>query len=140
VPGQTGLWEAYRHECIALGKPDPGPETSLGPVFLWVAEDVEAAWQMLMPHVLNQITEYAGFMRESYGQDIGPYRGAADPAAVRANPAYRVLTPEEAISLGNSLGSSGRLYVSPLLGGVPIDAAWRMLRLFDLKVRPHLPA
>lgn len=139
VPGQMGLWEAYRRECIALGKPDPGPETPLGPVFLWIAEDVEAAWQMLMPHVLNQITEYARFMGESYAQDIGPYRGATDPAAVRANPAYRVLTPDEAIALGHSLGGSGRLYVSPLLGGLPIDAAWRMLKLFDSRVRPHLP-
>src|SRR5574340_91815 len=40
VPHSPELWDAYRQARVALGKPDPGPPPKLGPVFLWVAEDV----------------------------------------------------------------------------------------------------
>ena len=139
LPFDPELWEPFRVECIALGKPDPGPAQPRGPVFLWVAEDVEAAWDMLMPHILSQIEEYAGFTTEAYGEAAGPYRGVVDPAAARANPAYRVMTPDAVVALGRELGSDGLLLFNPLMGGIPIHEAWRMLRLFETKVLPHLP-
>ena len=139
TPHDAALWEPYRAECRALGKPDPGPMQPLGPVFLWVAEDVEAAWRILMPHVLGQIEEYVQFTVEGYGEARGPYRGGVSPAQARANPAYRVLTPEEAIALGQRLGPRGLLLLNPLMGGIPVHEAWRMLRLFETRVLPHLP-
>ena len=60
------------------------------------AEDVEAAWKMLTPHILSQIEEYASFTVEFYGEQAGPYKGEIDPQAIRNNPAYRVMTPAEA--------------------------------------------
>ncbi|MFN8626711.1 MAG: LLM class flavin-dependent oxidoreductase [Candidatus Binatia bacterium] len=139
VPHSPELWDAYRNACIALGKADPGPLPKLGPVFLWVAQDVEAAWKMLMPHVLSQIQEYGQFTHEGYGEARGPYRGEVTEAAARTNPAYQVLTPEQAIGLGRQLGSSGMLLFNPLMGGIPVYEAWRMLRLFESKVKPFLP-
>lgn len=139
VPHDARLWEPYRQECLALGKPDPGPAKLLGPVFLWIAEDVEAAWKMLMPHVLSQMDEYGKFTTEGHGEARGPYRGEVNAAAARANPAYKVLTPEQAIALGKSLGPSGLLLFNPLMGGIPPHEAWRMLRLFESSVQPFLP-
>jgi alkanesulfonate monooxygenase SsuD/methylene tetrahydromethanopterin reductase-like flavin-dependent oxidoreductase (luciferase family) len=139
LPFDPELWEPYRQECLALGKPDPGPVQPRGPVFLWVAEDVEAAWAMLMPHVLSQIEEYGSFTIEAYGEAAGPYRGQVDPASARRNPAYQVLTPEELILLGRSLGPNGLLLFNPLMGGIAVHEAWRMLKLFEAKVLPHLP-
>ncbi|MCB1676130.1 MAG: LLM class flavin-dependent oxidoreductase [Halioglobus sp.] len=139
VPGNTALWEPYRQECLALGKPDPGPARPLGPIFLWIAEDVEAAWHMLMPHVLSQIAEYGQFTREGYGEARGPYRGTVSAAAARANPAYQVLTPQQVIALASSLGPQGVLFFNPLMGGIPVREAWRMLRLFEQQVKPYLP-
>lgn len=138
-PHDPALWEPYRAECRVLGKPDPGPAQPLGPVFLWVAEDVDAAWQMLMPYVLGQIEEYVQFTVEGYGEARGPYRGGVSPGQARANPAYRVVTPEEAIALGERLGPRGLLLLNPLMGGIPVHEAWRMLRLFETRVLPHLP-
>lgn len=139
TPHDATLWEPYRQECIACGKPDPGPAQPLGPVFLWVAEDVEAAWQMLMPHVLGQIGEYVQFTVEGYGSARGPYRGGVTAEQARRNPAYRVLTPQETVALGVELGSDGVLLLNPLMGGIPVHEAWRMIRLFESQVLPYLP-
>jgi len=139
LPFDPELWEPYRDACLALGKPDPGPVQPRGPVFLWVAEDVEASWTMLMPHILSQIEEYARFTTEAYGEASGPYRGRVDADSARQNPAYQVMTPEQVIGLGQGLGSNGLLLFNPLMGGIPIHEAWRMLRLLETRVLPHLP-
>ena len=139
TPHSEELWAPYRDECIKIGRSDPGPAKPLGPVFLWVAEDVDLAWDMLMPHVLSQIDEYAAFTTEGYGESLGPYRGGATPEEARKNPAYQVLTPEEAVSLGQSLGSRGVFLINPLMGGIAPEEAWKMLTLFDTKVQPYLP-
>lgn len=138
-PHNNALWEPYRQECLALGKHDPGPAQPLGPVFLWIAEDVEAAWNLLLPHVLSQIEEYVQFTTEGYGAAKGPYRGEISPEKARSNQAYQVLTPDEAIALGQQLGPQGLLVLNPLMGGIPVDAAWKMLGLFEDKVKPYLP-
>jgi alkanesulfonate monooxygenase SsuD/methylene tetrahydromethanopterin reductase-like flavin-dependent oxidoreductase (luciferase family) len=139
IPHDTTHWEIYRQECIAIGKPDPGPAMPLGPVFLWVAEDVEAAWKMLTPHILSQIEEYAAFTIEAYGEQAGPYKGDIDAAAIHHNPAYRVMTPTEAVELGHTLGPRGLLLFNPLMGGIAPAEAWKMLELFRTQVLPHLP-
>lgn len=139
TPHNAELWKPYREECLALGKPDPGPAQPLGPVFLWIAEDVDAAWDMLMPHVLSQIEEYVQFTTEGYGEAKGPYRGAVSPDLARNNPAYQVLTPDDAIALGQQLGPRGLLLFNPLMGGIAPAEAWKMLRRFETKVKPHLP-
>ena len=133
------LWDAYRAACLEIGKPDPGPEQARGPVFLWIAEDVDAAWNMLMPHVLGQIEEYAHFTTEAYGEPAGPYAGKPDAETARHNPAYQVLTPEQAIELGGELGADGFLLFNPLMGGIPPHEAWRMLKLLERSVMPYLP-
>lgn len=138
-PLDPRLWTPYREECIALGKPDPGPWTPYGPTFLWIAEDVEAAWRMLMPHVQSQIEEYASFTLEGMGEVKGPYRGTIEPAAVRANPMFRVLTPEQAVALAQELGPTGVLLFNPLMGGIAPAEAWKMLALFEREVLPRLP-
>jgi alkanesulfonate monooxygenase SsuD/methylene tetrahydromethanopterin reductase-like flavin-dependent oxidoreductase (luciferase family) len=139
LPFDPELWAPYRAECLALGKPDPGPVQPRGPVFLWVAEDVDAAWRRLMPHILSQIDEYGRWTAEAYGEAAGPYRGTPDPEAARNNPAYRILTPDQLVELGRRLGPDALLLFNPLMGGIPPEEAWRMLRLLQDRVLPHLP-
>jgi alkanesulfonate monooxygenase SsuD/methylene tetrahydromethanopterin reductase-like flavin-dependent oxidoreductase (luciferase family) len=136
LPFDPELWEPYREACRELGKPDPGPAEPRGPVFLWVAEDVEAAWRMLMPHIMSQIEEYGRFTTEAYGEAAGPYAGTLNEAAVRNNKAYRVMTPDEAVALGRGLGPDGLMLFNPLMGGIPVQEAWRMLKLLETKVLP----
>lgn len=138
-PLDPRLWAPYREECLALGKPDPGPFPAYGPTFLWVAEDDEAAWRMLEPHVRSQIEEYGAFTREGFGEEKGPYRGRTDAASLRTNRAYRVMSPAEALALVQTLGPGGVLLLNPLLGGIAPAEAWKMLKLFEREVLPALP-
>ena len=94
---------------------------------------------MLTPHILSQIEEYASFTVEFYGVQAGPYKGEIDADAIRNNPAYRVMTPAEAVALGRSLGPRGLLLFNPLMGGIAPKEAWKMLELFRTQVLPHLP-
>lgn len=137
-PLDPRLWTPYREECLALGKPDPGAFAAYGPTFLWIARDAEAAWSMLEPHVLSQIEEYGAFTREGFGEAKGPYRGRTDPASLRGNRAYQVLSPPQLLALADTLGPDGVLLLNPLLGGIAPAEAWKMLRLFESEVLPAL--
>ena len=138
-PLDPRLWEPYRAECVLLGKPDPGVFAPFGPVFLWVSEDVDGAWDMLAPHVASQIDEYAAFTREGFGEVKGPYKGSSEATQLRANRAYRVMNPAATLALAHALGAGGVLLLNPLLGGIAPREAWKMLHLFEREVLPHLP-
>ena len=58
-PLDARLWAPYREECIKLGKADPGTYPRQGPIFLWIAEDPDKAWEQLLPHVSHQLQSYA---------------------------------------------------------------------------------
>ena len=83
------------------------------------------------------VIAYETAIQQAYGEAAGPYAGVLDPEETRNNPAYRVLTPDQAIALGQSLGPDALLLFNPLMGGIPIHEAWRMLKLFETKVLPH---
>jgi alkanesulfonate monooxygenase SsuD/methylene tetrahydromethanopterin reductase-like flavin-dependent oxidoreductase (luciferase family) len=135
-PLDPRLWTPYREECLRIGKPDPGLYPAHGPTFLWIDDDVDAAWEMLAPHVVSQIEEYGQFTREGFGEAKGPYRGATDAAALRGNRAYRVLPVAETVALAQGLGDNAVLLFNPLLGGIAPREAWKMLRRFEEHVLP----
>lgn len=137
-PLDPSLWTPYREECVKIGKPDPGPYPSQGPIFLWITDDPEAAWETLMPHVLHQIRMYERWTREAFGKAAGPYAGEPDADCARRNPAYRVLTPGQALELAESLGPDGVLYLNPLMAGIDPRYAREMLDLYEREVHPHL--
>ncbi len=137
-PLEPKLWPPYRDACIELGKADPGPYPAHGPIFLWIAKDVEAAWQRILPHALHQLRSYASWTAESFGKPAGPYAAGVTEATVREGGAYRVATPEEAIELAESLGSDGVFYLNPLLAGIAPDESWAMLRLYEREVHPYV--
>ena len=92
-----------------------------------------------MHHVVSQIEEYNAFTTEGYGEAAGPYRSGTRPEEVRNNSAYQVLTPEDTVTLGQKLGHRGVFLLNPLMGGIAPSEAWKMLELFDTKVKPYLP-
>ncbi len=138
-PLDPRLWKPYREACLELGKPDPGAYPRQGPIFLWISDDPDRAWVRLMPHVLHQIRMYARWTAEAWGKVAGPYAGEADEAAARNNPAYRVVSPEQALELADALGPDGVLYLSPLLAGIDPRESDRMLALYERSVDPYLP-
>lgn len=139
-PLDPRLWQPYRDECLKVGHPDPGPYPNQGPIFLWVSRDPEADWEWLLPHVMHQIRSYGEWTAEAFGRAAGPFKGELDAAAIRSNPAYRVLTPDETLAMADELGPTGVLYLNPLLAGIEPERARTMLDLYEREVHPYLPA
>ena len=135
-PLEPALWPPYREARIAMGEPDPGPYPTQGPIFLWIAEDVDAGWDLVLPHCLHQMRSYASWTAEAFGKPAGPYAGRVTAETVRGSDAYKVVTPDEAIALAETLGPGAVLYLNPLLAGIPPDASWAMLRLYEREVHP----
>ena len=137
-PPQGENWDVYREECVRLGKPDPGPCMRLGPPFVHVARDPDAAWAKIAPHAAHVVASYTAWTVEAYGRASGPFARGVREDDVRASGAYRVLAPDEAVALAEELGPHGVYHFTPLLGGLDPDFAWQSLRLFEDEVWPHV--
>jgi len=128
-------WELYRQSCRRFGKPDPGPPVARGPLFLWVTKDDKAdVMEQLQPHFAQQVRSYDEQNRKAGGGLVNPWELRPGRA-----PPYAIVTPEEAIALGGSLGAAGELIFQPLLSAIEPRLAWRMLELLEREVLPHLP-
>lgn len=140
-PLDARLWRPYREECLKLGKLDPGEYPAHGPIFLWIAQDPAAAWERLLPHVQHQLRSYAAWTEEAFGKPSGPYAGHEMTAeSVMQSPAYKVLTPDEALAMASDMGDHSVLYLNPLLAGIDPDYSWQMLKLYEREVHPYLGA
>jgi alkanesulfonate monooxygenase SsuD/methylene tetrahydromethanopterin reductase-like flavin-dependent oxidoreductase (luciferase family) len=130
-----GLEQTYIDECTRLGNepgmcfiPAPGSATTL-----FVADDVDRAWEQLGPFMLHDAREYASWLGDTAAASKST---ALTVDALRAEQgAYRVLTPEQAIQYARQHGA---LALHPLCGGCPPDLAWESLELVATKVLPAL--
>jgi alkanesulfonate monooxygenase SsuD/methylene tetrahydromethanopterin reductase-like flavin-dependent oxidoreductase (luciferase family) len=137
-PPQGENWDIYREECLKLGKADPGECMRLGPVFVHVTRDPDAAWQRIAPHAAHVVASYTEWTVEAYGRASGPFAKGVSQEALRDSGAYRILAPEEAVALADELGPNGVYHFTPLLGGLDPAFAWESLRLFEAEVWPHV--
>lgn len=132
-------WQPYRAECEKLGKPDPGEYPKQGPTFLWVSEDPERDWEWLTPHIVHILESYARWTAAAYGKPTGVYAGGVTAETIRKSGTYQVLTPQQTIDLMGKLGDNSSLYLTPLLSGIDPKRAWKMLKLWEREVHPHVP-
>jgi hypothetical protein len=63
-----------------------------------------------------------------------------DLDALRATGQYRVLTPDDMVAELEAQGPVGFAMFHPMVGGVPPELAWKMLKLFEAEVLPRVPA
>jgi alkanesulfonate monooxygenase SsuD/methylene tetrahydromethanopterin reductase-like flavin-dependent oxidoreductase (luciferase family) len=137
-PLEPRLWPPYREECLALGKPDPGEYRTHAPIFLWISESPEKSWDVVMPHVLHQLDSYSRWTTEAMGKPAGPYAGGMTKERVKQSPSYRVLTPDQTLELAEEIGDHSVFYLNPLLSGIAPEESWKMLRLYEQRVHPHI--
>ena len=127
------LEKIYLEECAALGRepgvcmiPPAGIVTSA-----FVAEDVDAAWAEMGPHLLHDARMYTAWLG---GGAAAVSTAATSVAELRAERgAYRIFSVAEAIDHSRQ---QGILVTQPLCGGLPPDVAWRSLRLIAEHVLP----
>ncbi len=133
LPSLDQFWPAYRDECLALGRPDPGPGTPTPPMFLHVAHDVEAAWDEVGEACLYEMNAYGRWAAESASQT--GYQPIPDVAMLRTLGLHLVLTPEQCIDHGRR---TGLLMFHPMIGGLDPEIGWSSLHLFESEVLPAL--
>ena len=121
-PGLKGFYEeqcrAHGHEPGIIQVPVRGAPTAV-----FVADDVDAAWDALGPYLLHDAIMAASY--RPHDDSVASITRADSVAALRAEDGpYRIFTPDEAAEYVRG----GRLLpLHPLCGGVPPDVAWPYL-------------
>jgi hypothetical protein len=124
---RPGLRELYAAECRAHGH-EPGPAQfpdSGAPTAVFVADDVDRAWDELGAYLLHDAMTAAAYRP---GDDtVASISRATSVEDLRASEggAYRILTLEQATEL---LRRGRSLPLLPLCGGLPPELAWPYLR------------
>lgn len=119
------LKELYETECRANGR-EPGvtqfPDVA-APTTVFVADDVDRAWDELGRHLLHDAMTAAAYR---HGDDtVASISRARSVEELRAVPGpYRIFTVDEAAAYVR--GGQG-LQLVPLCGGLPPDLAWPYL-------------
>ena len=122
-----GLQEYYDSQCRAAGHepgivqfPVPGAPTTV-----FVADDVDQAWEVLGPHLLHDAVTAASY--RPHDDSVASITRADNVTALReAEGPYRVFTMEEATDY---IRSGRPLPLHPLCGGIPPEVAWHHLEL-----------
>lgn len=139
APGGGDSWEIYREVSRQLGKPDPGPYPTSGPMFLWVTtDDKEKTLERLMPHIRHQIDGYGQWTGQDAGTGASPYSDRDLSGALEGRGNFQIMDPEEAIAFGQSLGRRGWMVFNPLMAGIEPAWAWEMLRVLEDRVFPYM--
>jgi alkanesulfonate monooxygenase SsuD/methylene tetrahydromethanopterin reductase-like flavin-dependent oxidoreductase (luciferase family) len=134
--GPAGLQEEYEAAAREAGH-EPGmclvPPVDQ-PTVVFVAEDVDRAWEELGEYLMNDVRGYAEWnVGDTTTANISLVQTHEELRA--ENRSHRILTVDEAIELvraGMPLG------LHPLVGGVPPEVAWPYLRLVAERVMPAL--
>jgi len=133
---RDNLLETYQQAARDAGH-EPGmaliPDRS-SPTSVFVAEDLDDAWEKIGPHMLYDATIYRTWMGDNTA--ASSRSEAATVAQMRdENGAYRIFTPDEAIAHAKS---GMPLLLHPMCGGLPPEIAWESLRLVGEYVMPAL--
>jgi alkanesulfonate monooxygenase SsuD/methylene tetrahydromethanopterin reductase-like flavin-dependent oxidoreductase (luciferase family) len=110
--------------------PDDAPTT------VFVAEDVDRAWEELGPYLMHDVLGYAAWNEGR--TDTASFSSATTVEELRAERAsHRILSVDEAVDV---VRGGGLLALHPLVGGLPPDIAWRYLRTVGDEVLPTASA
>lgn len=133
-PTTPDLWEPYRAECVALGRPDPGEAPRSGPFVFHIAEDPERAKAEVGPAIVRGANQYLELAAVASG---GPSMTVSSLDELELFGMVSIVDPAGAIEVCASLGD-GTVVLQPRFGGIPVDAGWSSLELYATKVHPKV--
>jgi alkanesulfonate monooxygenase SsuD/methylene tetrahydromethanopterin reductase-like flavin-dependent oxidoreductase (luciferase family) len=138
LPSVPEAWPHYRDELQKLGRPDPGPSPIPEQVQTTaLAADPDRGWKEMGPFFLHETNAYGEWLANNDGG--GPYTRVEDIDQLRAEGAYRIVTPDEYIA--ELRGAPFPFaFLHPLCGGIPPEIGWSSLRLFEHEVMPAFAA
>jgi alkanesulfonate monooxygenase SsuD/methylene tetrahydromethanopterin reductase-like flavin-dependent oxidoreductase (luciferase family) len=134
--GGPAVEAAYTDACRARGR-EPGfcmvPPTDMATT-VFVAHDVDEAWEHLGPHLLHDVTTYAAL--NPGNTHTASLSTATTIEALRAEDrTHRIVTVDEAVEM---IHAGMPLPLQPLVGGLSPDIAWPYLRVVTEDVMPRL--
>jgi alkanesulfonate monooxygenase SsuD/methylene tetrahydromethanopterin reductase-like flavin-dependent oxidoreductase (luciferase family) len=127
--GERQLYDAYRQELAALGKPNSRQWRDIGTGFFVVADDPDREWARMTPYIAHELSSYRAWIGQSGDENTAFPEG--DLSAVRATGAYPILTQEDGVKYALERGADGDLSVHPLISGLPPEIGWEQLRRFE---------
>jgi alkanesulfonate monooxygenase SsuD/methylene tetrahydromethanopterin reductase-like flavin-dependent oxidoreductase (luciferase family) len=134
--GDPGLADVYAEAAAAHGH-EPGfcmiPSTDLATT-VFVADDLDRAWEELGPHLLHDVRSYAA-INEGNAHTASLSRAQTIDELRAEDRTHRVITVAEAVDLARSRHP---LPLQPLVGGLPPEIAWPYLRTVTDEVVPQL--
>jgi alkanesulfonate monooxygenase SsuD/methylene tetrahydromethanopterin reductase-like flavin-dependent oxidoreductase (luciferase family) len=136
IPSGPEIFEYYREELRQQGKPDPGPMPDAPATVTFVAEDPDAYWGAIAPHVQHETNAYAGWAAQA--GTYSPYKHYDDTDELREAGAYRVFSPRDLIETARAMPAHQPILFHPLCGGISPELAWDSLKLFAQQVLPVL--
>jgi alkanesulfonate monooxygenase SsuD/methylene tetrahydromethanopterin reductase-like flavin-dependent oxidoreductase (luciferase family) len=104
---------------------------------LFLHEDPEKAWAELGKHILWEAVTYGAWSPE-VTLSMMHLPGVQTLEEVKASGRYRFLTPDELVAEVRECPDYGSMMFHPLVGGMPIDEAWKSVQLLTDKVIPQL--
>jgi alkanesulfonate monooxygenase SsuD/methylene tetrahydromethanopterin reductase-like flavin-dependent oxidoreductase (luciferase family) len=134
--GDPSLSEVYEEAARSNGH-EPGfcmiPPLDMATT-VFVAEDVDRAWDELGGHILHDVTSYASINvgRHAFTASISEAQTVDELRA--EDRSHRIITVEEAVE---TVRSGLPLQLHPLIGGLPPETAWRYLRTVTDVVLPE---
>ncbi len=130
------LAEIYAAEAERVGRPAGAcmVPTSDSPSSLFVAEDLDAAWAAIGPHLLHDAVTYGEWLEGNHDAVTRSRATTVDELRAEAGN-YRIVTPDEAVEM---VGAHGYLGLQPLCGGLAPEDAWASLHLIEHEVLPRI--
>lgn len=111
------------------------PAVNRGMIYLH--EDPERAWAELGSHILWEAVTY-GAWSDDPSRSSMHLPGVQTLEEVRASGRYRFLTPDQLIDEVRGSANYGPIVMHPLVGGMPVEEAWKSVTLLTDEVLPAL--
>ena len=77
IPAGPEIFEYYREELQKLGKPDPGPMPAAPSTVTFVAENPDAYWEQIAPHVQHETNIYPNAQHAFFNDTRAAYHPEA---------------------------------------------------------------
>ena len=101
---------------------------------MFVAEDVDRAWEELGPYLMHDVRSYAEWNEGNTDSASLSFVSTAEELRAE-NRSHRVLSVDEAIEI---VRGGAPLGLDPLIGGLPPEIAWHYLNIVADRVMPAL--
>lgn len=127
LPMRPDLLEVHAEECRRLGRTPRKSASPGGILNIHLADDVEAGWDVIAPHVLHMA---AAQTRYNANEPNSPYHNlGVELEKLRQGRMFNVMTPQDLLRRAPvEIPQGASASLAPLIGGLDPAEGWKSLR------------